>query len=306
MLRDKIIEIFVNVDDFCIECEEQLQKHLIENGHCKKRNRKASLSESEIISISIFFHSGGFRNFKHYYLNYVRVHLADLFPKLVSYNRFIELLFRSGIAYMLFVKQRCLGKSTGINYIDSTPLRVCHNKRIHKHKVFKNTAERGHCSIGWFFGFKLHLIINDKGEILSFYLTKGNVDDRDIKVLSNMTNNIFGKLFGDKGYISKALAELLFQDGIQLITKVRRNIKKQVLSNEEKILLRKRSIIETVNDELKNMCQIEHTRHRSVNGFLFNILGALAAYSYFPKKPSINLQHDQKKDNDHQLYLTAA
>ena len=158
--------------------------------------------------------------------------------------------------------------------------------------------------MGWFFGFKLHLIINDKGELMSFYLTKANVDDRNIKVLSNMTQSIFGKLFGDKGYISKALSELLFQDGIQLITKVRKNVKKKPLSSSEKILLRKRAIIETVNDELKNIYQIEHTRHRSINSFLLNILGALAAYSFFPKKPSINLDLDKKADN--QLTLFAA
>ncbi len=158
--------------------------------------------------------------------------------------------------------------------------------------------------MGWFFGFKLHLIINDKGEVMAFYLTKANVDDRNIKVLSNMTSDIFGKLFGDKGYLSKALSELLFQDGIQLITKVRKNMKPKPLSDSEKILLRKRAIIETVNDELKNICQVEHTRHKSVNGFLLNILGALAAYAFKPKKPSINVQFDKSDIN--QLNLIAA
>jgi transposase len=141
--------------------------------------------------------------------------------------------------------------------------------------------------MGWFFGFKLHLIINDKGEVLSFYLTKGNVDDRNTKAITSMTRDIFGKLFGDKGYLSKALADVLFGNGIQLITQVRRNMKSQALSNEEKLLLRKRSVIETVNDELKNICQVEHTRHRSISGFLLNLMGAIAAYSFFPKKPSI-------------------
>lgn len=302
-MRNKVIEIFVKVDDFCLECEDEIKKHLLESGLSGSRNRKVSLSESELITISIAFHRGSFRNFKHFYLHYVRAHLKDCFPNLVSYNRYIELLTRCGIAYMLFVKTSCMGQCTGINYIDSTPLRVCNNRRIHNHKVFASTAERGYCSMGWFFGFKLHLIINDKGELMSFYLTKANVDDRDVKVLSDMTTNIFGKLFGDKGYISKALTELLFKDGIQLITKVRKNMKKKPLSDQEKILLRKRAVIETVNDELKNMCQIEHTRHRSLNGFLFNILGALAAYSFFPKKPSINVDFEE---NNNQLYLIAA
>ena len=143
--------------------------------------------------------------------------------------------------------------------------------------------------MGWFFGFKLHLIINDKGELLSFYLTKGNVDDRNIEVMSSMTKAIFGKLFGDKGYISKALAQLLFQDGIQMITKVKKNMKKQNLSDIDAILLRKRALVESVNDELKNICKVEHTRHRSLNGFLVNLIAGLTAYCFFPKKPSLNI-----------------
>lgn len=206
---------------------------------------------------------------------------------MVSYNRFIELSHRSAIAFMLFLHYKCRGECTGISFIDSTVLRVCHNKRIKRNKTFKGIAEVGRSTMGWFFGFKLHLIINDKGEILSFYLTKGNVDDRDAKAITQMTKEIFGKLFGDKGYISKALSDMLFGNGIQLITAVRRNMKSKALSNEEKLLLRKRSVIETVNDELKNICQVEHTRHRSVSGFLINIMSAIAAYSFFPKKPSI-------------------
>ncbi len=288
MLQDKIIEIFVKVDDFCNEFKiANTNYQLISPSHSKTRNRAASLSDSEIITLLIAFHGGQFRNFKHFYLNYVCVHLNDDFPGLVSYNRFIELSHRSAIVFMLFLHHCCKGECTGISFIDSTVLRVCHNKRIKRNKTFKGVAEVGKSTMGWFFGFKLHLIINDKGEILSFYLTKGNVDDRDAKTITCMTKEIFGKLFGDKGYISKALSDLLFGNGIQLITAVRRNMKSKALSNEEKLLLRKRSVIETVNDELKNICQVEHTRHRSINGFLLNLISAIAAYSFFPKKPSI-------------------
>lgn len=233
------------------------------------------MSESEIMSILLLFQYGHFTNFKHFYIHYVQKHLTDCFPKTLSYSRFIQLQSRVTIPLMLFLKYRCMGKSRGINFIDSTIIRVCHIKREKQHKVFRGFAEKGKSSMGWFFGFKLHLIINDKGEILSFYLTKGNVDDRDIKVLTTMTKDIFGKLFGDKGYISKALSELLFNDGIQLITKVRKNMKQQNLSSEDQILLRKKALIESVNDELKNICKIEHTRHRSVNGFLINLLFVL-------------------------------
>jgi len=288
LLQDKIIEIFIKADDFCNVFEKEIkQQQLTSSPDHKKRNRKAGLSDSEIITLLIAFHSGQFKNFKHFYLYYISAHLQNDFPGLVSYNRFIELSYRSAIAFMLFLHYNCRGECTGISFIDSTILRVCHNKRIKRNKTFKGIAEVGKSTMGWFFGFKLHLIINDKGEILSFYLTRGNVDDRDTKAITQMTKEIFGKLFGDKGYISKALSDLLFGNGIQLITAVRRNMKSKALSNEERLLLRKRSVIETVNDELKNICQVEHTRHRSISGFLLNIMGAIAAYSFFPKKPSI-------------------
>ena len=288
LLQDKIIEIFIKADDFCNIFETEIKQQQITSASKElKRNRKAGLSDSEIITLLVAFHGGHFRNFKHFYLHYVSIHLTSDFPGLVSYNRFIELSHRSAVAFMLFLHYCCRGECTGISFIDSTVLRVCHNKRIKRNKTFKGIAEVGKSTMGWFFGFKLHLIINDKGEVLSFYLTKGNVDDRDAKAITRMTKEIFGKLFGDKGYISKALSDLLFGNGIQLITAVRRNMKSKALSNEEKLLLRKRSVIETVNDELKNICQVEHTRHRSISGFLLNIMSALAAYSFFPKKPSI-------------------
>lgn len=303
LLQDKITEIFVKADDFCNIFEMEIkQKQIISSSDTQKRNRKTGLCESEIITLLIAFHSGQFKNFKHFYKYYVCVHLKNDFPGLVSYNRFIELSHRSAIAFMLFLHYNCRGECTGISFIDSTILRVCHNKRIRRNKTFKGIAEVGKSTMGWFFGFKLHLIINDKGEILSFYLTRGNVDDRDAKAITNMTKEIFGKLFGDKGYISKALSDLLFGNGIQLITAVRRNMKSKALSNEERLLLRKRSVIETVNDELKNICQLEHTRHRSVSGFLLNIMGAIAAYSFFPKKPSIKKDIEETNPKLIQLF----
>ena len=288
LFTDKVAEIFVKVDDFCNEFEIEFKKHSLPCSEgIKKRNRKATLTHSEIITILIAFQGGQFRNFKHFYCHYVCVHLRDCFPNVVSYNRFIELSHRCAIPFMMFLHYCCRGECTGISFIDSTVLRVCHKKRIKRNKVFKDLAKVGKSTMGWFFGFKLHLIINDKGEILSFYLSQGNTSDNNAKIITQMTKAIFGKVFGDKGYINKALADLLFDDGIQLITAVRRNMKQKALSNEEKILLRKRSVIETVNDELKNICQVEHTRHRSIAGFILNIMSAIAAYSFFPKKPSI-------------------
>ncbi len=158
--------------------------------------------------------------------------------------------------------------------------------------------------MGYFFGFKLHLIINDKGEILSFYLTKANIDDRNLKVISSLTENIFGKLYGDRGYISQALADFLWNDGVHLVYKRRSNMKDQNISDTDKILLRKRALVESVNDELKNICNIEHTRHRAMKGFLVNLVSALISYQFLPKKPSLNIQPFE--NNSNQLLLCAA
>jgi len=290
MLKDKVTEFYVELDDFHREFDSKLENRpFLSDPQVKRRNRKGKLTDSEMMSIFLLFHFGQFTNFKHFYTRYVQVHLGDLFPDLVSYERFNARQERILMPLLLYLKHRGLGKSRGINYVDSTLLRVCHIKREKQHRVFRGVAKKGKSTMGWFFGFKLHLIINDRGELLSFYLSEGNVDDRNVEVMTAMTREIFGKLFGDKGYISKALAELLFQDGIQLMTKVRKNMKKQNLSDIDAILLRKRALVESVNDELKNICKVEHTRHRSVKGFLVNLVAGLAAYCFFPKKPSLNI-----------------
>ena len=303
--KNEVIEIFCKVDDFCKEFESEIksQKRLIQNGKgIKYRNRSNQMSDSEIITIMICFHLGAHKTFKHYYNQVVKEYWKDLFPNTLSYNRFVELKSRSFVIMSMFLKYKCLGKCTGISFIDSTTLKVCKNQRINKHKVFKGIAERGKSSMGWFYGFKLHLVCNEKGELLSFYLTKGNVDDRNPKHIKKLAEELFGKLFGDRGYLSQALWEMLFADGIQLFTKLRKNMKGHIMEIKDSILLRKRAIIETINDELKNHCQTEHTRHRSINNFIMNILGALTAYCFFPKKPSLNI--NPVKSN--QLFLTAA
>ncbi len=288
--NDKLTEIYCLVDDFCIEFKKAKEGHVITKDNDKRsRNRKFALSDSEVITILIFFHAGQFRNLKHFYINYVQVHLKKEFPQTVSYNRFVELQRKAAIPMAIFLKTCCLGTCTGVSFIDSTPLRACHIKRERGHKVLKGIATKGQCSIGWFFGLKLHLIINDKGEILDFMLTQGNVDDREPLRDKKFHEKIFGKLIGDKGYICKTLFEQLFIDGIHLITKIRKNMKNSLMHIHDKILLRKRGIIESVNDELKNICQIEHTRHRCFDNFLTNLLSGLIAYSFFPKKPSLNI-----------------
>ncbi len=285
-----ITEIFINVDDFCIIFEPEWQKKLLSYG-MKKRNRKGNLAMSEIMTLLIYFHVSGYRNFKSYYENFARIHLKEEFPGLVSYNRFIELV-PSVIIPLISYLRSCFGKCTGISFVDSTPLKVCANPRIHQHKVFKGIATRGKSSTGWFFGFKLHLVINDTGEIIDTTITPANVDDR--KPVPKLSKKLFGKLFGDRGYVSAPLFKTLLKDfGINFITKPKSNMKNSLMPLFDKIMLRKRAIIETVNDQLKNISQIEHSRHRSTNGFIVNVICGLIAYCIKPKKPSLNLQNSK-------------
>lgn len=288
--KDKITELFCEIDDFCKEFESELSKSLLTNGKNRKL-RSTRMSYSEIMTIVILFHSSGYRCFKHYYLNHISIYFTDEFPTLLSYSRFVELAQRTIFPLVLFLKMKATGKCTGITFIDSTPLKVCHNKRIFYNRVFNGIAERGKSTMGWFFGFKLHLIVNDKGEIINFVLTAGNTDDRNLDMIQKLCQKVFGKLYGDKGYISHKLFQFLFNDGIHLVTNVRSNMKSKLLPLRDKILLRKRFIIETINDQLKNIQQVEHSRHRSFLGFMINLISGLIAYCRQPKKPSLKVDY---------------
>jgi len=284
---ESLLELFCDVDDFCQAFLPIWQKQLITSGEIK-RQRTRSLSESEIMTILIAFHQSHYRNFKAYYAEKVLPQWRSEFPRLVSYSRFVEYIPSVLVPLAVYLHTCCLGDCTGISFVDSTSLDVCLNQRIHSHKVFAGLAARGKTSMGWFYGFKLHLVINDRGEILQFCITPGNVDDR--KPVPRLAKKLFGKLFGDKGYISKPLAQTLLEMfDVQLITKLRKNMKGQMMLLSERILLRRRAIIGTVIDQLKNISQIEHSRHRSVPNFFVNVLCGLIAYCRQPAKPSLGL-----------------
>ena len=277
--------LYVDVDDFWQAFRGAYEQRLLTEGK-RQRRRATRLSVSEIMTIMIAFQTSNFRTFKHFYKYLLTYHRSE-FPDLVSYRRIVKLMERVVLPLFAYLQTRCLGPVTGISFIDSTAIKVCGNKRISRHRVFEGLAARGKTTMGWFYGFKLHLIINDRGDLLSFTLTPGNVDDR--VPVDSLTQNLWGKLFGDKGYISQSLFNKLFQRSVKLITSIRKNMKNKLLELEEKILLRKRSLIETVNDQLKNICQIEHTRHRSPVNFVVHLLAGLVAYARKPKKPSLNL-----------------
>ncbi len=241
-----------------------------------------------MMTIMILFHQSHYRTFKAYYTEYVQRHLQSEFPTLVSYHRFVELMPTILVPLVAYLHTQ-LGRCTGISFIDSTPLAVCHNARIHQHRVFAGRAARGKTSVGWFFGFKLHLVVNDQGELVAFCLTPGNVDDRH--PVPKLAKGLVGKLVGDKGYLSQPLAQhLLVTHGLHLITRLRTKMHNRLLDWSDKLLLRKRAIIETITDQLKNISQIEHSRHRSPFNFLVNLVAGLIAYCLQPKKPSLGVQ----------------
>lgn len=284
-----IVALFYDLDKFAVGFELHSKQHLIEDGK-DHRDRSCQMCLSEIMTLQVLFHDSNYRTFKHFYLKHVCVHLRGEFPQLLSYNRLIEQIPRAFGTLTVFLKTR-LGSCSGISFIDSTPLRVCHNLRIPRHKVMKGVAARGKTSTGWFYGFKLHLVINDQGELLNVCFTPGNVDDR--KPVPKLTEPLFGKLVGDKGYISQALFEQLFGRGLQLITRIKSNMKNRLIPLWDKLLLRKRAVVETVIDQLKNISQIEHSRHRSIVNYFTEIVAGLIAYTYRDKLPSLNLRNDE-------------
>ncbi len=278
--------LFCDVDDFCLDFEPQWQKKLLNHGKIK-RVRARSLCLSETMTILIAFHQSHYRNFKHFYLDQVKEYWHSAFPGLPSYQRFVEWMPSTVVPLCVYLK-KCFGKCTGIGFVDSTSLKVCHNRRIKRHKVFDGIAERGKTSVDWFFGFKLHLVVNERGEILNVILTPGNVDDR--KPIPDLLKGLFGKFLADRGYVSQKLAnQLLKEYGIQFFAKPRRNMKNKLMHLHDKLVSRQRSIIETINDQLKNISQIEHSRHRSPINFCVNVLCGLIAYCHQPKKPGLRL-----------------
>lgn len=296
-MNNNIIFLFCVVDDFCKLFYPSWEEHLIQQ-QLKKRRKPCSLHPSEIITIYIHFQQMQFRNFKIFY-TYIQTYHRDLFPKLVSYQRFIELIQSIFVPLCVFM-QSLSGKKTGLYFIDSTPIKVCHIKREKQNQVFQHLAQKSKSSTGWFFGFKLHLVINHIGEIIAFKLTNANVDDRN--PVEHLTQLLQGLLVADKGYLSQNLYATLFQHNLRLITKFRKNMKNKFISEQDKILLKKRALIESVYDQLKNIFQIEHTRHRSIINFMANLIAGLIAYSLKPKKPSIEFENEAGSFKINTLY----
>jgi transposase len=252
----------------------------------KKRRRQSKMSTSECMTIVIAFHQSNHRGFKNFYIGLVRKYWREHFPSLLSDTRFLykmSALIIPMCAYFQTVK----GKPTGIAFVDSTSLKVCHNIRIPRNRVFDGIAKRGKGTMGWFYGFKLHLLINHIGEVISLKITTGNTNDRT--PIPELCKNLTGKLYADKGYIGKKLREKLSETDVDLVTAVRKSMKDKAISAFDRAMLSKRYIIETINDQLKNISQIGHSRHRSETGFMLNVISGIVAYCLKEQKPRIKL-----------------
>ena len=280
----RLVELFCHVDDFCQGFEPAWIRDQFTAGR-RQRRRAGHLCLSEIMTLLIWFHTSQYRTFKAFYQQPVCRHLRGAFPGLVSYGRFVEFMPSALIPFGVYLRQ-CQGSCTGISFIDSTPLAVCAAARKHQHRLFAGLAQWGKSSTGWFFGFKLHLVCHDQGQVLRWALTPGNVDDR--RPVVGLVRDLFGTLVADRGYISRQLGhQLNAQSALRLITKPRSNMKNQPLSRADQHLLHKRTLIETIIGQLKNIAQIEHTRHRSPTNFMVHLISGLIAYAHQPKKPAL-------------------
>ncbi len=288
----RIVSLFCKIDDFFLEYEAYISSHCLPSeAGSETRGRPRNLHPSEVMTLLIAFHQSGYRTFKHFYLKHVCVYWRAEFPQLVSYSRFVQLK-KEVLTLLTLYLRTCLGECRGVSFVDSTRLRVCDNRRISSHRVFAGVAKRSKTSMGWFYGFKLHLVINDIGEMLDVALTPGNIDDR--KPLGRFADRLHGGLYADKGYISKDIRDALREQGVNLVYKVRKNMDPLEVSVSDEVLLRKRMLIESVIRELKTQTQVEHSRHRSVENFQVNVFSALIAYQLLEKKPTLNfnqLQH---------------
>jgi hypothetical protein len=299
----ELVALFYLIDEFCKEFEPKWRAQRIASGE-RQRIKRCRMSLSEILTIIIHFHQSNHKTFKHYYKGYVCTQLAGDFPSLVSYTRFLELMSEVTTPMVTLLVSLLASPSTA-NYIDSTKMVVCHNRRIRRHKVFRGLAARGKSSMGWFYGFKLHLIVNEHGELVSYFITPGNVPDNNVETVTKLAKKMQGKLFGDRGYISKDLFAALWGQGVHLVTGIKRNMKNRLLPLIDKLMLRGRSIIETINDQLKNQEQIEHTRHRSPVNFGINLFAGLIAYQLQPKKPSLDFSKTEQQLLTEPLLLPA-
>ena len=280
-----LVEIYVETDDLLKGFQQWSESRAI--GRFLYPKRQPRLRASEIATILVAYHLSGYKCFEYYYRNAILGTYHNCFPEAPSYGRFVCSLLRVVPLLLLLLLYKCSQSvRTGYYFIDSKKLEVCHLRREKQHRVFKGLARKGKGSTGWFYGLKLHLVINHLGEIVCFVLTPANVADNNHPVLQHLLAGLSGKCAGDKGYFS-ALFEQFYQAGLQLLVKPKKNMKALPAFAGDVRFLKQRPLIESVNDILATVCDVEHTRHRHPLHGYASILAALIAYQYLPHKPHL-------------------
>ena len=286
----QLLQLYIFVDDACLLMRAWATQHWVAEGIPSKPARRVpKISESEIMTILIFYHYSGYKCFEYYYKSLVLNDLKTYFPTAPSYHYFLALIERVSLPMMILAKLTCQqAEKTGLYYLDAKALPVCDGLREKQHKVFRESASKGKASKGWFFGFKLHLLVNHKGQIVDFEVTTGKVADNDKNLLIKLLDNLKGTLFGDKGYFT-TLWQDFYEAGLKIVTKVKKNMKNKLMTLEERLLLKKRPMIEAIFDILTSVFDLEHTRHRKPQNACVHILASLVAYQFYPDKPAVDL-----------------
>jgi len=277
---NSLTRLFVFIDDFVKAfnsyTETDPENKLLVPFFKQEVQNNCRLHLSEILTIIVYFHSSGFKTFKHYYKFLERYHMKE-FPHLISYNRFVEI--KHNYTLELFIlSQTISAQCDGLSYIDSTHLPVCHIKREYTHKIFEGVAAKSKSTMGWYFGFKLHVISNQYGHPISYELTRSTVDDRQVP--DSLFDKIFGELYGDKGYLGKPFMDRMSEKSIKIITALKKNMKPKMMTQKQSNSLSKRSIIESIFNCLKNHLNMQHTRHKNPKNYLVNLIGAITAYCF--------------------------
>jgi len=298
-----LIAMYIEIDDLLKEFELYRSNLLkAENLRHRKPTRTTGLSPSEVCTVIAGYQLSGYKNFQYYYCLFFANGRSDMFPKAPSYSRFVELITRALPCMVLWsMFKSAASQRTGTYIVDSKKLQVCHVKRTNSNKVFKGWAAKGKTSCGWFFGLKIHLVINNLGEIVKFAITPGNIADNNHELLRSLFKGLEGKCVGDKGYQTKLFEEFL-NLGLHLIVKPKKNMASKLAQTEDLRLLAKRGVIESVNDILMSVCDIEHSRHRSPFNAMAHICASIVAYQHLEQKPSTN----SKVRPFHNTYLRAS
>lgn len=282
-----LVAIYVEVDDLLKAFEWWSKEKVFVRLYYPTRT--PNLSPSEIATIVIAYHFSGYKCFEYYYKECILKSYLGCFPKAPSYQRFIPYIQRVlPLLFLLLMLKTSQSIPTGYYFIDSKKLQVCHLKREKEHKVFKDFARKGKSSTGWFYGLKLHLVINHLGQIVAFRLTPANIADNNQGLLEELLLGLKGKCCGDKGYLT-TLFEHFYEQELHLVVRPKKNMKAKALpaATEDICLLKQRAVIESVNDILATVCNVEHSRHRNPLHGMANILAALIAYQYLPTKPHV-------------------